>query len=66
MFFNILSWENRWKTEENRTPLHGVITEIFPILVEIGSSLVRLDSLEAAEMLKTILKTYYISIQVRN
>ncbi|ORX79697.1 ARM repeat-containing protein [Basidiobolus meristosporus CBS 931.73] len=53
----------QWKSQDKRGPLLDIIKHAFPTLQTIAASLAASESLEAAEMLKTILKTYYCSIQ---
>ncbi|KAL0265089.1 Nonsense-mediated mRNA decay protein 5 [Diplodia seriata] len=48
----------RFKGNEDRTEFDGIVQVTFPQLLNIGSRLVNETSLEAGEMLRTILKVY--------
>ncbi|KAL2218054.1 putative nonsense-mediated mRNA decay protein [Thermoascus aurantiacus ATCC 26904] len=48
----------RFKTEENRTDFNQIVEHSFPQLLNIGMKLIDEESLEAAEMLRIIVKSY--------
>ncbi|KAI9022225.1 armadillo-type protein [Phycomyces nitens] len=52
-----------WKSMERREPLKEIIKLTFPGVQAIGSNLLGNDSLEAAEMLKLVLKIYHGAIR---
>ncbi|KAG2183579.1 hypothetical protein INT43_006585 [Umbelopsis isabellina] len=52
----------QWKSPERREPIAPVIKMTFPAVQQIASGLVGQDSLEAAEMLKLVLKIYHSAI----
>lgn len=54
---------SRWKTDNKRAPLTQIVKATFPQLEKIGSGLLGVDSKEAHEMLKLVVKIYYRSIQ---
>ncbi|KAI9304897.1 armadillo-type protein [Cunninghamella echinulata] len=54
----------QWKPSDKREPLEHIIALTFPAIQSIGSNLVGNDNLEAAEMLKLILKIYHAGIQM--
>ncbi|KAI9483976.1 MAG: armadillo-type protein [Benjaminiella poitrasii] len=54
----------QWKSMERREPLLHIIRLTFPAIQSICNTLIPLDTLEAAEMLKLALKIYNSSIQV--
>lgn len=54
----------KWKAVDDRTALEEIIKVIFPGILELGTKLVQQDSLEAAEMLRSILKTYKSAIHL--
>ncbi|KAF2153799.1 ARM repeat-containing protein [Myriangium duriaei CBS 260.36] len=48
----------RFKTGDNRADFEGIVAQTFPRLLDIGNSLVNETSLEAGEMLRSVLKAY--------
>ncbi|KAI8074983.1 armadillo-type protein [Gongronella butleri] len=54
----------RWKEADKREPLQQIIQKLFPIVQEVCAQLVTVDTLEAAEMIKTGFKIYHSSIYV--
>jgi len=54
----------RFKTEENRTDFNQIVEHSFPQLLNIGMKLIDEESLEAAEMLRIIVKSYKHAIYV--
>jgi hypothetical protein len=54
----------RFKAAENRTHFDEIVAGTFPQLLNIGNRLVGEDSLEAGEMLHTLLKVYKHAIYV--
>ncbi len=61
---HILCKVYRFKAGEIRAELDHIVALTFPRLLEIGSSLASESSLEAAEMLRTVVKTYKKAIVV--
>jgi hypothetical protein len=57
----------RFKGTDNRQDFDKVVSVTFPLLLNIGNGLVNENSIEAGEMLRTLLKAYkhaiYVSIQ---
>ncbi|CAG8437081.1 2268_t:CDS:10 [Funneliformis mosseae] len=53
----------QWKVIENRAPLIEIIESTFPIALQMAQSLCNENSLDAAEMLRIILKTYSSATQ---
>ncbi|CAG8526480.1 11131_t:CDS:10 [Ambispora gerdemannii] len=53
----------QWKTNELRGPLIGIIQTTFPAILQIAQNLVNEDSVDAAEMLRVVFKTYNSVIQ---
>ncbi|KAJ3087930.1 hypothetical protein HK102_009952 [Quaeritorhiza haematococci] len=53
----------RWKASGNREPLNQIVAHVFPAVHSIAAKLSQMDSLEAAQMLHLVLKTYYASMQ---
>jgi hypothetical protein len=53
----------RWRVED-KSPLVEVVQSSFPITLQMAQSLCNENSLDAAEMLRIITKTYNIAIQV--
>ncbi|KAK8556290.1 hypothetical protein V6N13_064338 [Hibiscus sabdariffa] len=60
----ILARKYEFKSEEERTPVHHIVEEIFPHLLNIFSKLVQIDkpSLEVADLIKLICKIFWSSI----
>jgi hypothetical protein len=56
----------RFKAGEKRTDFDKIVEHAFPHLLNIGNKLVEEESLEAAEMLRTVVKAYKHSIHVRS
>jgi hypothetical protein len=54
----------RFKAGEKRTDFDKIVEHSFPHLLNIGNKLVEEESLEAAEMLRTVVKSYKHSIHV--
>lgn len=54
----------RFKAGENRTDFDKIVAMSFPQLLNIGNSLVNETSLEAGEILRTVLKVYKHAIYV--
>lgn len=52
-----------YKSKNERGPLNDIVTISFPMLLPLGQSLVQQHSLEAAMMLKQILKIFWSSTQ---
>ena len=55
----------RFKAGENRADFDKIVALSFPGLLNIGNRLVSETSLEAGEMLRTVLKVYKHAIYVR-
>jgi importin-7 len=55
----------RFKSGENRADFDKIVAISFPQLLNIGNSLVNETSLEAGEILRTVLKVYKHAIYVR-
>ncbi|ORZ33361.1 armadillo-type protein [Catenaria anguillulae PL171] len=55
----------QWKSKKERTPLNHIVKTIFPYLLQIATSLLPHDNIEAAHMLKIIAKTYHASIHAQ-
>ncbi|KAG9304951.1 hypothetical protein G9A89_003120 [Geosiphon pyriformis] len=53
----------QWKSSELREPLIDIVKSTFPAILQIGQNLVNENSVDAAEMLKTLLKSYSSVIQ---
>ncbi|KAI7872425.1 armadillo-type protein [Spinellus fusiger] len=53
----------QWKSMERRDPLKDIVKLTFPGILSIGNNLLGNDSLEAAEMLKLVLKIYHSVIR---
>ncbi|KAI7748981.1 hypothetical protein M8C21_033898 [Ambrosia artemisiifolia] len=60
----ILSRKYEFKSDEERTPIHHVVEETFPHLLNIFSRLVQIGnpSIEIADLIKLICKIYWSSI----
>ncbi|GMI92940.1 enhanced miRNA activity 1, SUPER SENSITIVE TO ABA AND DROUGHT2, UNARMED 9 [Hibiscus trionum] len=60
----ILARKYEFKSEEERTPVHHIVQEIFPHLLNIFNKLVHIDkpSLEVADLIKLICKIFWSSI----
>ncbi|CAH1416756.1 unnamed protein product [Lactuca virosa] len=60
----ILSRKYEFKSDEERTPVHHVVEETFPHLLNIFSRLVQIGnpSIEVADLIKLICKIYWSSI----
>ncbi|GMI96070.1 enhanced miRNA activity 1, SUPER SENSITIVE TO ABA AND DROUGHT2, UNARMED 9 [Hibiscus trionum] len=60
----ILARKYEFKSEEERTPVHRIVEETFPHLLNIFSRLVQIDkpALEVAELIKLICKIFWSSI----
>ncbi|RUS35493.1 armadillo-type protein [Jimgerdemannia flammicorona] len=54
----------QWKSVEKRDPLSNIVKATFPTIQNIATGLVSIDTLEAAEMLKTALKIYHTAIHM--
>lgn len=54
----------RWKTADHRAGLDSVVTNIFPVALQIATKLLLDPNLEAATMLVLILKAYKSAIAV--
>lgn len=54
----------RFKAGEKRTDFDKIVEHAFPLLLNIGNKLVEEESLEAAEMLRTVVKAYKHAIHV--
>lgn len=54
----------RFKSMETRAEFDNIVAHSFPQLLNIGNSLVNETSLEAGEMLRTVLKVYKNAIYV--
>ena len=54
----------RFKSGENRADFDKIVAHSFPQLLNIGNSLVNEASIEAGEMLRTVLKVYKHAIYV--
>lgn len=55
----------RFKASESRTEFDKVVAVCFPLLLDIGNRLVPETSLEAGEILRTVMKAYKHAIYVR-
>jgi hypothetical protein len=55
----------RFKSGENRADFDRIVALSFPQLLNIGNSLANETSLEAGEILRTVLKVYKHAIYVR-
>lgn len=55
----------RFKSGENRADFDKIVALSFPLLLNIGNSLANETSLEAGEILRTVLKVYKHAIYVR-
>ena len=57
---------DRFKSDEDRTPVYRIVDETFPLLLNIFSGLVQIGnpSLEVAELIKFICKIFWSSIYV--
>lgn len=55
----------RWKSGDNRSGLEAVVTNIFPVILQIAGKLLVDPNIAAATMLVLILKTYKSAIAVR-
>lgn len=57
---------DRFKSDEERTPVYRIVDETFPLLLNIFSRLVQIGnpSLEVAELIKFICKIFWSSIYV--
>ncbi|CAI2189717.1 5681_t:CDS:2, partial [Funneliformis geosporum] len=53
----------QWKGIDNRAPLNEIIESTFPITLQMAQSLRNENSIDAAEMLRIILKTYSSATQ---
>ncbi|KAE8658411.1 Importin beta-like SAD2-like protein [Hibiscus syriacus] len=60
----ILARKYEFKSEEERTPVHRIVEETFPHLLNIFSRLVQIDKpvLEVADLIKLICKIFWSSI----
>ncbi|XWS22243.1 hypothetical protein CRYUN_Cryun29cG0017800 [Craigia yunnanensis] len=60
----ILARKYEFKSEEERTPVHRIIEETFPLLLNIFNSLVQIEkpALEVADLIKLICKIFWSSI----
>ncbi|XVE84540.1 hypothetical protein DITRI_Ditri17bG0021400 [Diplodiscus trichospermus] len=60
----ILARKYEFKSEEERTPVHRIVEETFPHLLNIFSRLVQIEkpSLEVADLIKLICKIFWSSI----
>ncbi|KAK8709517.1 hypothetical protein V6N13_060532 [Hibiscus sabdariffa] len=60
----ILARKYEFKSEEERTPVHRIVEETFPHLLNIFSRLVQIDkpALEVADLIKLICKIFWSSI----
>ncbi|KAL4289962.1 hypothetical protein GQ457_14G000330 [Hibiscus cannabinus] len=60
----ILARKYEFKSEEERTPVHHIVEETFPHLLNIFNKLVQIDkpSLEVADLIKLICKIFWSSI----
>jgi len=54
----------RWKTGDNRVGLEAVVTNLFPVALQIAGKLLADANVEAATMLVLILKAYKSAIAV--
>ena len=54
----------RFKANDTREDFDKVVSVSFPILLNIGNGLVNEESIEAGEMLRTLLKAYKHAIYV--
>jgi hypothetical protein len=54
----------RWRGIEDKSPLSEVTQSTFPIALQMAQSLYNENSLDAAEMLRIIVKTYNAATQV--
>lgn len=57
---------DRFKSDDDRTPVYRIVDETFPLLLNIFSRLVQIGdpSLEVAELIKFICKIFWSSIYV--
>ncbi|KAE8673868.1 Importin beta-like SAD2 [Hibiscus syriacus] len=60
----ILARKYEFKSEDERTPVHHIAEETFPLLLNIFNKLVQIDkpSLEVADLIKLICKIFWSSI----
>ncbi|KAE8696314.1 Importin beta-like SAD2 [Hibiscus syriacus] len=60
----ILARKYEFKSEDERTPVHHIVEETFPLLLNIFNKLVLIDkpSLEVADLIKLICKIFWSSI----
>jgi len=56
----------RWKSEEFRGPLREIIQTAFPVILQVALRIQNEDSLDAAELMRIILKTYSSAVHVSN
>jgi len=57
----------RYKSDEERTPVNGVVQQTFPLLLTIFNAFVQIPnpSIEVADLIKLICKIFWSSIYVR-
>lgn len=67
MFFLLLLFLCRFKSDDERTPVHLIVEETFPPLLNIFNKLVQIPnpSIDVAELIKLICKIFWSSIYVR-
>ncbi|CAG8497297.1 16245_t:CDS:10 [Acaulospora colombiana] len=53
----------QWKASESNVPLLEIVHQTFPVILQIAQRLLNEVSLEAAEMLRIIVKIYYSATQ---